>query len=493
MLAAASGGWMLRRLRLTLVLAGLGMAVAGAAAGAAERVVMPFSCTSDNGRFRITPSSRRAYPIVAQREEQAIRVCVSGAAKCRALTLHRFAIDCGDVRVPWFRVVAASRAFGLGRTWIDNGQLVVVWKAPRAGGPPCPPAPPLGFTLPFFKSPKRTDCGGGDQQPHRIAMPAGFAPLTEIGARLVDTPPRREAGPVAAAAPATSAAAPEAPTPQEIVIAEPMPHGESTPDHAAPGFGDGARRWFTVIPAEDSFDRRDTAASWGRLGLVAAALTALLGLAGAAAWRWRPATVAAAPAGMRHLKRSLVLYAGRMAVRIRRRTAGFRVPDAAPEGTASVAAYFNRARDSVERLDAAGPLQEVLRGEMEVVRQRLDAAIKAEGEGGEAAVRTPAVLRTLVRELERIMRIADGAAMSLAAGQPAASGALPRTRAEAYALLGVNPDVSDAVLKKLGDALRMSWHPDHARDEADRVVREERIKQINAALELIKAERQTAA
>ncbi|MGL4397924.1 MAG: DnaJ domain-containing protein, partial [Hyphomicrobium sp.] len=62
-----------------------------------------------------------------------------------------------------------------------------------------------------------------------------------------------------------------------------------------------------------------------------------------------------------------------------------------------------------------------------------------------------------------------------------------------YRVLGVNPAAAPAVAKKLVDALRMSWHPDLARDEADRVQREKRIKQINAAWDLIKDQHQAAA
>jgi hypothetical protein len=48
------------------------------------------------------------------------------------------------------------------------------------------------------------------------------------------------------------------------------------------------------------------------------------------------------------------------------------------------------------------------------------------------------------------------------------------------------------VLKKIVDALRMSWHPDHARDAADRVLREDRIRQINIAWDLINTKREAA-
>ena len=107
------------------------------------------------------------------------------------------------------------------------------------------------------------------------------------------------------------------------------------------------------------------------------------------------------------------------------------------------------------------------------------------GEAELSAARTAAQFRGLVRELERIRRIADSAAASLAGGRSGAS--LPRTTSEAYAVLGVNADASAHVLKKIVDALRMSWHPDHARGDDDRRLREERIRQINIAWELINA------
>jgi hypothetical protein len=38
----------------------------------------------------------------------------------------------------------------------------------------------------------------------------------------------------------------------------------------------------------------------------------------------------------------------------------------------------------------------------------------------------------------------------------------------------------------------MSWHPDHARDADDRVLREDRIRQINIAWDLINTNREAA-
>jgi hypothetical protein len=68
---------------------------------------------------------------------------------------------------------------------------------------------------------------------------------------------------------------------------------------------------------------------------------------------------------------------------------------------------------------------------------------------------------------------------------------MPRTRTEAFRVLGIGiaPGANAAAIKKIVDALRVSWHPDLARDESDRQLRELRSKQINAAWELLQGER----
>jgi hypothetical protein len=92
---------------------------------------------------------------------------------------------------------------------------------------------------------------------------------------------------------------------------------------------------------------------------------------------------------------------------------------------------------------------------------------------------------------------AAASAMSRVAGKAAANGSpewgdrMPRTRAEAMQVLGIGvaPTANEAAIKKIVDGLRQSWHPDHAKDEADRVMRELRSKQINAAWELLHRQR----
>jgi hypothetical protein len=68
---------------------------------------------------------------------------------------------------------------------------------------------------------------------------------------------------------------------------------------------------------------------------------------------------------------------------------------------------------------------------------------------------------------------------------------IPRTREEALQVLGVAlaPDANLAAIEKIVDGLRASWHPDLASGGADRRLRELRMKQIDAAWEVIAGKR----
>jgi hypothetical protein len=72
---------------------------------------------------------------------------------------------------------------------------------------------------------------------------------------------------------------------------------------------------------------------------------------------------------------------------------------------------------------------------------------------------------------------------------------IPSTREEALQILGlgVTPDANLAAVRKIVDGLRASWHPDHGSGGAeDRQMRELRLKQINAAWEIIVGKRTAA-
>jgi len=105
------------------------------------------------------------------------------------------------------------------------------------------------------------------------------------------------------------------------------------------------------------------------------------------------------------------------------------------------------------------------------------------------------MVRAILRDLERIGRII-GVAMRETNREGAGAAreiALPQTLQDAYDMLGLNSEAAPNVAKKLVDALRMTWHPDFARDEQDRLQREARMKQINAAWDMIKGQTAQAA
>jgi DnaJ-class molecular chaperone len=62
---------------------------------------------------------------------------------------------------------------------------------------------------------------------------------------------------------------------------------------------------------------------------------------------------------------------------------------------------------------------------------------------------------------------------------------MPATRDDALALLGLSAGATESAIRKVVEALRQSWHPDLAADEADRAAREERMKAINVAAGLL--------
>ena len=162
----------------------------------------------------------------------------------------------------------------------------------------------------------------------------------------------------------------------------------------------------------------------------------------------------------------------------------------AANAVATVSAMLTDAHGRLADLRGAGPLNDVLTHELSQLRSRLTTLEIAASEGEDAAARASPGFRNLVRDIERVRRIADSAALSI--GGSRSPTRIPATRAEAYDLLGLNPDVADGTLKKVADGLRMSWHPDHARDATDRAAREARTKQINVAWDLISGRRQAA-
>jgi len=476
--------------------------------------VMPYSCGFEGSRLVVQPGAGQSYEVIGARAQQPFTMCQPDGNRCTTTTVHKFAIDCGGVRVPWMRVVAALPVPRPQRRWIDRGRLQIVRpEDPGAAPPPCTDRQRArGDCLPWKSAPRLI----------RIEMPAGYAALSDARARIESVPATTAApgAPVTIERPADVARQP-APAP---TMAAPGPAVSSAPAVVVPGApsqtlaptqtlaasqsagepstGAGSQ-WVAVIEAKDLSEEPEPSAQgwtspWGLLGGLAAAFAAVAALG---AWGWR------LPADTRN---ALMVDVYRRSVRARVRlavAARWLWEQARPAPVASLAerpaeedqalahaawtaaALLDQIDGLVHSLEAGTPLREVLQDELHAISQRL-MATRAAALDGAGAGKAAAQFRSLVRELERVKRIAEGAAASLSGSRQ--NLAMPTTKSEAYQMLGVNPDVSDGILKKLVDALRMTWHPDHARDDHDRAEREARIKQINVAWEIISEKRQAA-
>jgi hypothetical protein len=149
---------------------------------------------------------------------------------------------------------------------------------------------------------------------------------------------------------------------------------------------------------------------------------------------------------------------------------------------------FRQIALTLERIQSAPALRSAIMREAQTLEQRLATMLAIAPASADHWRRLRNRLQRILTELGRLKEITESAAASLAGERLATS--TPRDRIEAFALLGVDPEVNEKILKKLVEALRMCWHPDLANGDADLARREERIKQINVAWDLITGKRQ---
>ncbi len=488
-----------------LYVAGLAMLLAlaggGAAHAAAERLALPYRCLKSGGTVTVWPSTIRGLEIVGARASRSIELCENASWRerggaCVPLELHRFDVLCGDRRVAWSEVASAiARRSSLRvRVALASGDRSNSSRAAECSVVAAGRDAARGRT----NAPLALSCGAPapKSSPTRFAIPAGFAPIGDMAwfQPIVALEAQSASGPGASEGPAfqrvTATMLPDI-TPSTIARAA-TDHWIDTTVTAR--LIDGSARAELATPEAASVSPAGSNSSATAITpglLVAFLLTAALGgmvlRAGRMeAGRHRARRLRAAIAGslLRLPGRRLL---GRYAPIAR--TRGLAVPEAV-NASSAVRAMIADTRKQLGSLKNAGPLIDVLTEELDALSQRLAGLDVQAAESTDAARRVSPGFRNLMREIERVRRIIDSAAQSMgSARQPAR---LPSTRTEAYALLGLNPDAGDGTLKKVADGLRMNWHPDHARDDADRREREARIKAINAAVDLIGGKRSAA-
>ena len=162
----------------------------------------------------------------------------------------------------------------------------------------------------------------------------------------------------------------------------------------------------------------------------------------------------------------------------------------------SITTLWARAETAVFDLDDALPLRNLLFKEMKQISQRLamDPNLRMSTSGAITAGHGLSYWKSLskrlnqsARDLNRIGAVAEAAGVGF--GGRNSEARIPKTRDEACFILGANRDAEPETLQRLVKALRQCWHPDLAQTEPDRRQREARLKQINAAHDLITGKR----
>ncbi len=441
-----------------------GLALAAVSCGArgarASGETVMFAGTCGTGLTASASLSLNRYPVVGPRAAKRVMACAptgfDSAGRCQLVEVYRFDIMCNGQRRKW-----ANVARGLAR------QLQ-----------PEPPSRNTGARR-EFQLQRLTPDGFA----LTVRQPAGYAPLDEIGARLepaVLTAPTR--------ALPLHALVTTAPLP-DITPAAYSPDDDQSA-FAPPTEGDQASAQLSQEPPASSVSLTVAAAI---AAAIAALVVARLYPRQARAVGQKSAEqLSRAARQLQRIQSTHQPVVLRHLSRLRWRVSRLATPGQSRDintmnAVASVGALLADTEQRLKELRTAGPLTDVLRQELGQLRQRLDTLKAATIEGEEQAARAAPSFRNLLRDVERVRRIADSAAVSL--GGPRNPTRVPETKSEAYAALGLNPDVAEPTLKKVADGLRMSWHPDLARDDADRREREDRIKAINIALDLIHEKR----
>jgi hypothetical protein len=476
------------------------------AARADELLVMPYSCRVAGGHPVLTPSEDQGHPVIGRREQREFRACSpANPDLCHRWTVHRFDLDCGGRRVPWIEVAAAAEDLRRARAYVSDGRLELEMP-PRWSLPPGSPCLRQRDAEEDRFGAFARFCAERLANARRltVAMPAGFAPMLGIDGIFVNNPAPR--GAVADSSP------PQRGVPRETT--SPPPPGEPvSPPSSAPAKKEPAKE-KTAPPAPATEPRP------------AETQVATAKAAAPAVPKQEPKKTASSSDVTPAPDKTPVSDLPPVIPKIINSELVPAPPAKRPERpeieTSSVDTQVAGASTTAPDRPPVADSNEVTALPLPGTRWRLDADVTTISVVGGALLmllsfallrrgRTPLPLRDIsavsldgTREqpstiglgalVPRSERSTDvGEALSpglpgLPSGPPSAIGdAMPRTREEALTVLGMGiaPDVNEAAIKKIIDGLRLSWHPDHARDAEDRKMRELRLKQINAAWEII--------
>ncbi len=489
---------------------------------AGERLVMPFSCAKAGGRVTVQPSEPRYYDIESPREVRTAKLCpeqgplgragedsAAEAGGCAAvIEVQAFNVLCDGGSVAWREIAAVAFPLLGGGARLSGPRLQLQFRGrlrPWAASPCLHGAWPLtefpGQPVdPRFPNVGCEAFGAFDADEASFNVEGGFAPVAAVGARITERPmisrpdptlvappvPNpgrvRLAGMALASASIGDGGAGRGPTPSLHSVSAPGRQWSGSVAAAEQDQNDNqpllsqreiSDRWLTVVEVVRGVPH-DPVWSGERivLGLILiASLTA--GLLSGIGWWWG--------ARSRAPFRPVDAYE----VILRRDGVDLDMPDAQVCGDLcrSAQRLIGELHVAIEELKGAAPLRHTLNREVRDIEKFLATLFEAGPQSTKEWRRLRLKLQRVINDVLRLKDIVDAAHRSLVATTWSAG--LPRDRDEAFDVLGANATTSSKILKKLVDALRATWHPDLAVDEEDRQRREERIKQINVAWELI--------
>ena len=489
---------------------------------AGELVVMPYTCNASAGKPRLAPSDDRGYQIIGRRQQRRFTKCSpTRRAHCRRWTIYRFDVDCNGTTVPWASIVAASEKKG--RAWIENGRFVI--RMPRSWtlDPNDPCARFSNIDQPRRFTPRERECAerlSYEPEP-LVRMPPGFAPKFGMDAIFVEsdevpdrvaanmrTEPHDVAGsqerePVELTPPVEQKPMPVPPVPAQHRT-EPLP----------PPAADELQAEDTVVANAQSEETPSTEAT-----AVAEAETLPEAMPGDASDKMGPDPVtiinAKEEAGQAqqnnkepepdkttpetdHATKIVEVGAG-----LQQRTQEQEENETAPEKT-----ELETNAEPLRFNDNENPLKYILLGLGAAGLMLITGWVLSRRNTPQPAKQS--TLRDIASvSLTGNKLISASSSRELAPAQkkepvktepelqappkkpPAIANTIgnkiPQSREDAFALLGnaVKPDANPAAIKKIVDGLRLSWHPDLAENDTDRGLRELRLKQINAAWDII--------
>lgn len=494
---------------LTALLAAASVARAG------DIVVMPYRCAVVDGKPVLTPADETGHRILGAMAQQKVRTCSTVDPKrCRQWATYKFDMDCGGSRVAWMQVFANAGEHTRRRVWEKNGALRVQDTPRRSKRIDDICARRLGPSLEWSSTSELCNEVSTIDAPTATNMPAGFAPMVGLDAVFlpedaIDMPSVRAAKTVSAAPSARVETAPIKPVAQNKSDAQGKKPVATVSEQVA------RSAIPTDSPQSVAMPVRTVAA--GELKPVAPVAVAAPEPpmqpvtarepasppveAPKAAGTDHPPSVTARADDMESAQRPepIAEPSTQSDMVPRQETPRLTAPE--PQSAVAVQNGGEGGSGTTNVYFIVVLAGGLLLATLLIVRWfgRADTSETATFERSEPTIE-PLPPANEPRSQDSAPA-AGGTALTIAphhhvSGPMAATvrpfrvsigDRMPGNKHEALELLGmgVASERNLSSLKKIIDGLRMNWHPDHACDEADRRLREVRLKQINAAWDIL--------